>query len=148
LTVTTTESTLHESHHLFVRNETTAGALCKEWKGCVVVMWHVGYPAPELRWYHIYQGQKGLTPVIDDDKHFIHQLLSHGQVLSMVEIWYQMTIINVQANDYGVYICEGTNRLGTDQERIIIYGLYDLCCCSSTHGEIQCVPIKTSASIF
>lgn len=80
-----------------------------------------GYPAPELRWYHILQGQTGLEPVIDDDKHFIHQLLSHGQVLSMVEIWYQMTIINVQANDYGIYVCEGTNRLGTDRIEITIY---------------------------
>jgi len=86
-------------------------------------MCDVGYPAPELRWYHIFQGQSGLTPVIDDDKHFIHQLLSHGQVLSMVEIWYQMTIINVQANDYGIYVCEGTNRLGTDRVEIMIYGL-------------------------
>lgn len=80
-----------------------------------------GYPAPELRWYHILQSQTGLEPVIDDDKHFIHQLLSHGQVLSMVEIWYQMTIINVQANDYGIYVCEGTNRLGTDRIQIMIY---------------------------
>jgi len=95
--------------------------------GCVCV-WHVGYPAPELRWYHILQGQTGLDPVIDDDKHFIHQLLSHGQVLSMVEIWYQMTIINVQANDYGIYVCEGTNRLGTDRIEIIIYGLLTFSC--------------------
>ena len=83
----------------------------------------VGYPAPEMRWYHIYKTQSGLTPVIDDDKHFLHQLLSHGQVLNIDEVWYQMTIINVQANDYGVYICEGTNRLGTDRIEIKIYGL-------------------------
>jgi len=76
-----------------------------------------------MKWYHIYKTQTGLTPVIDDDKHFIHQLLSHGQVLSIDEVWYQMTIINVQANDYGIYICEGTNRLGTDRVEIKIYGL-------------------------
>lgn len=84
---------------------------------CIVA----GYPAPEMRWYHIYQGQTGLEPVKDDDKHFLHQLLSHGQVLSIDEVWYQMTIINVQANDYGIYICEGTNRLGTDRIEITVY---------------------------
>jgi len=82
----------------------------------------IGYPAPKMRWYHIFKTQSGLTPVIDDDKHFIHQLLSHGQVLSIDEVWYQMTIINVQANDYGIYICEGTNKLGTDRVEIKIYG--------------------------
>ena len=79
-----------------------------------------------MKWYHIYQSQTGLQPVIDDDKHFLHQLLSHGQVLSIDEVWYQMTIINVQANDYGIYICEGTNRLGTDRVEITIYGLRTL----------------------
>ena len=83
----------------------------------------VGYPAPEMKWYHIYKDQKGLHPLKDDDKHFIHQMLSHGQVLSIVEIWYQMTIINVQANDYGTYVCEGSNRLGTDRVDIIVYGM-------------------------
>lgn len=84
---------------------------------CIVA----GYPAPDMKWYHIYKGQTALVPVIDDDKHIINQLLSHGQVLSISEVWYQMTIINVQANDYGVYVCEGTNRLGTDQLQITVY---------------------------
>lgn len=84
---------------------------------CIVA----GYPAPDMKWYHVYQGQTAMNPVIDDDKHIINQLLSHGQVLSISEVWYQMTIINVQANDYGVYICEGTNRLGTDMLNITIY---------------------------
>jgi limbic system-associated membrane protein len=84
---------------------------------CIVA----GYPAPNMMWYHIYNQQTALNPVIDDDKHIINQLLSHGQVLSMAEVWYQMTIINVQANDYGIYVCEGTNRLGSDQLNITIY---------------------------
>ena len=74
--------------------------------------------------------------MIDDDKHFIHQLLSHGQVLSIDEVWYQMTIINVQANDYGIYICEGTNRLGTDRIEIKIYGLLSVFC--SVLSAIRC----------
>lgn len=84
---------------------------------CIVA----GYPAPDMKWYHIYKGQTALNPVIDDDKHIINQLLSHGQVLSISEVWYQMTIINVQANDYGIYVCEGTNRLGSDKLNITIY---------------------------
>jgi len=73
-----------------------------------------------MKWYHIMDG--GLHPVIDDDKHIVNQLLSHGQVLSIAEVWYQMTIINVQANDYGIYICEGTNKYGSDRLQIQIYG--------------------------
>jgi len=80
----------------------------------------IGYPAPDMKWYHVQDG--GLRPIIDDDKHRINQLLSHGQVLMISESWYQLTIINVQANDYGIYICEGTNKYGSDQLEIQIYG--------------------------
>lgn len=64
-----------------------------------------------------------MRPIIDDDKHRISQLLSHGQVLMISESWYQLRIINVQANDYGIYICEGTNKYGTDQLEIQLYGM-------------------------
>lgn len=58
----------------------------------------------------------------DDEKHVIHVLLSHGQTLSVAEVWYQMTIINVQANDYGNYICEGRNRMGHHGGKVHLYG--------------------------
>ena len=64
----------------------------------------------------------GYKPIGDDDKHTVHILLSHGQTLSISERWYQLIIINVQANDYGEYVCEGTNRLGTHKNKIIVYG--------------------------
>lgn len=82
---------------------------------CIVA----GYPPPEMRWYK--EVGNGLSPVIDDDKHIINQMLSHGQQLSISEVWYQMTIINIQGNDYGFYVCEGTNKLGTSQYRIQVY---------------------------
>ena len=34
----------------------------------------------------------------------------------------QMKIINVQANDYGDYICEGRNKLGVNEAIIRLYG--------------------------
>jgi hypothetical protein len=98
---------------------------------------YAGYPAPEMKWYHIVDS--GMRPVIDDDKHIINQLLSHGQVLSVADIWYQMTIINVQALDYGIYICEGTNKYGTDRLEITIYGQFFstiVCCQFQLLGEI------------
>lgn len=73
-----------------------------------------------MRWYK--EVGNGLSPVIDDDKHIINQMLSHGQVMSISEVWYQLTIINIQANDYGFYVCEGTNKLGTSRYRIQVYG--------------------------
>lgn len=74
-----------------------------------------------MQWYHEMNG--GWIPVIDDDKHIINQLLSHGQVLSISEVWYQLIIINVQANDFGKYLCQGTNKHGTDGYEILVYGL-------------------------
>lgn len=78
-----------------------------------------GYPPPAMQWYKVVGN--GQTPIIDDDKHVINQMLSHGQQLSISEVWYQLTIINVQGNDYGYYICEGTNRLGKSQYKIQVY---------------------------
>ena len=34
----------------------------------------------------------------------------------------QMKIINVQAKDYGDYICQGTNKLGIDEATVRLYG--------------------------
>ena len=33
-----------------------------------------------------------------------------------------MKIINVQANDYGEYICEGRNKLGIGRAFVTLYG--------------------------
>lgn len=82
---------------------------------CIVA----GYPPPEMKW--LKEVGNGLVEVIDDDKHIINQMLSHGQQLSISEVWYQLTIINVQANDYGFYVCQGTNKLGYSQYRIQVY---------------------------
>jgi hypothetical protein len=71
-------------------------------------------------WYKVIEG--GREPITRDDKHNIHVLLSHDQTLSVTEFWYQLTIINVQGNDYGDYICEGTNRLGTQEATVKLYG--------------------------
>ena len=79
-----------------------------------------GYPAPNLKWYK--RVGTGLNLITDDDKHVIHSLLNHGQTLSISEVWYQLTIINVQANDYGEYVCEGENRLGYHQASLLVYG--------------------------
>lgn len=82
---------------------------------CIVA----GYPAPNMNWYKIVN--RGRTPIIDDDFHTINQMLSHGQQLSMNEVWYQMSIINVRANDYGTYVCQGTNKYGTSQYNITVF---------------------------
>lgn len=78
-----------------------------------------GFPEPDLKWYK--KIEDGLEPISDDDKHIVHVLLSHDQTLSVTEFWYQLVILNVQANDYGEYYCEGTNRLGSRRATVILY---------------------------
>ncbi|ESO10709.1 hypothetical protein HELRODRAFT_109066 [Helobdella robusta] len=82
---------------------------------CIVA----GYPPPDMNWYKI--DRLEYKPIIDDDFHIINQMLSHGQQLGISEVWYQLTIINVRANDYGNYICQGTNKLGTSQYNITVF---------------------------
>lgn len=79
-----------------------------------------GYPFPDLTWYQI-DKKNNSVPIKDDEKHIIHVLLSHGQTLSVAEVWYQLTIINVQANDYGDYKCEGRNRMGSHGGYVHLY---------------------------
>jgi limbic system-associated membrane protein len=82
---------------------------------CIVA----GYPPPDMNWYK--RVGDGMTPIIDDDRHVINQMLSHGQQLSISEVWYQLTIINVLANDYGQYVCQGVNKLGNSSYNVVVY---------------------------
>ena len=79
-----------------------------------------GFPEPDLKWYQ--RIEDGLEQITDDEKHNIHVLLSHDQTLSVTEFCYQLTIINVQGNDYGDYVCEGSNRLGIQKATVKLYG--------------------------
>ncbi|CAH1773510.1 unnamed protein product [Owenia fusiformis] len=78
-----------------------------------------GYPDPNLAWYYIEGDTK--REITNDDKHDIQIMTSHGSGLDINELWYTLTIINIQANDYGRYECEGRNVLGTDSAFIQIY---------------------------
>ncbi|CAH1797231.1 unnamed protein product [Owenia fusiformis] len=78
-----------------------------------------GYPDPELKWYQIIGD--GKREINDDEKHDIQILTSHGSSLDISELWFTLTIINVQANDYGRYECEGSNVLGTDSAFIKLF---------------------------
>lgn len=78
-----------------------------------------GYPAPNMNWYKVENNI--MRPIIEDDWHVVNQMLSHGQQLSITDVWYQLTIINVRANDYGTYVCVGTNRYGSSQYNISVF---------------------------
>lgn len=79
-----------------------------------------GYPDPDLKWYKILPGGN-LQQVINDDKHTINILLNHANILDPNERWLQMVIRAVQANDYGDYVCEGRNNLGTGQGNVHLF---------------------------
>lgn len=83
---------------------------------CIVA----GWPPPDMNWYKVEQ-QGGLKQITDDDKHSVNLLLSHGNFLSISEVWYQLTIFNVQAGDYGDYKCEGINKLGVHRANTYVY---------------------------
>ena len=52
----------------------------------------IGNPLPDLRWW------KDDSEILDDIDHRVYLLLSHGQMLSLSEIWYQLRIINVRVS--------------------------------------------------
>ncbi|XP_064616984.1 lachesin-like [Liolophura sinensis] len=78
-----------------------------------------GMPEPNLRWYMI--TDTGPVSLIDDAKYDINQLLTHGTSLQLNDVWYTLKILNVQANDYTMYYCEGSNALGTSRAEIKLY---------------------------
>ena len=86
----------------------------------------LGYPEPLLAWYKIIKneitGQKGLRRITNDEKHDIQTITSHGNLLGVSEVWFQLTVINVQAGDYGDYVCEGENKYGNNQAIVNLYG--------------------------
>jgi len=79
-----------------------------------------GYPSPHLQWYKVLEGNN-LRPLNDDERHQVHILIAYGQMLSMEDYWFQLTIINVQGNDFGEYACQGVNRLGVHEARVRLY---------------------------
>lgn len=79
-----------------------------------------GLPAPTLTWHQ--RVEDGLKPIQNDDKHKIYVLVDHGGVLSVNEYWFQLEVINVQANDYGKYVCRGKNSVGMHEAEIQLYG--------------------------
>ena len=91
------------------------------WRLNILVASILGYPSPDLQWYQVLSGGN-LKAINDDERHRVHVLISYGQTLSMDEFWFQLTIINVQGNDYGQYMCEGTNNLGVHRATISLYG--------------------------
>lgn len=81
-----------------------------------------GLPQPDIQWYKkSKEGTGSLRPINNDEKHYVHFLLNHGQTLSITEIWFQLVIVNVQADDYGTYVCEGSNRLGSNTTEVVLY---------------------------
>lgn len=61
-------------------------------------------------------------PILTDAKHTINVLLNHANILESNERWFQMIIINVQAGDYGTYVCEGRNSFGNGSAFIDVFG--------------------------
>lgn len=114
------DTTLYVNFKPFARPvQTTYGQAQNRLFDIVIECRVEGFPDPDLRWYKVIAD--GLQPISDDDKHVIHILISHGQELSVSEFWFQLKILNVQANDYGKYVCEGSNKLGNHQAIVELY---------------------------
>lgn len=79
-----------------------------------------GMPEPNLRWYR--ESDRGEVLIVDNEKYQISQLLNHGTSLDVDQIWYTLKVLNVQANDYTNYYCEGSNSMGTTRATIRLYG--------------------------
>lgn len=77
-----------------------------------------GYPAPRLTWSRL--TNNGVEQVNDDEKFTISK--QHSSVLKYGEFWYTLKIINVQANDYTDYYCQGKNKFGNSQSMVNLFG--------------------------
>ena len=77
----------------------------------------VGYPHPDLAWYQM--DVNGSSVAIDDDAKYVIDVQMNQ---TPATFWYRMTIINIQADDYGDYICEGKNRMGNATGKVHLYG--------------------------
>ena len=76
-----------------------------------------GYPEPDLQWYK----ENFMSPINDDDKHAVNILLNHANILGQHEKWFQLLIRTVTANDFGTYLCAGSNMYGLDAAEIVLF---------------------------
>lgn len=83
-----------------------------------------GLPEPDLQWYKVTSANTW-DPILTDAKHTINVLLNHANILESNERWFQMIIINVQAGDYGTYVCEGRNSFGNGSAFIDVFATYE-----------------------
>jgi hypothetical protein len=83
----------------------------------------IGYPRPSVVWMK--EDEDGKRIAIQDDDKYITTKQSSRQ-LQEDEFWYTLLVKDVQAKDYATYFCIGTNRLGSDETSIVLFGEYIL----------------------
>ncbi|KAI0216224.1 Neural cell adhesion molecule 1 [Lamellibrachia satsuma] len=79
-----------------------------------------GYPHPDLAWYQM--DVNGSRVAIDDGAKYVIDVQMNQ---TPATFWYRMTIINIQADDYGDYICEGKNRMGNATGKVHLYETHE-----------------------
>lgn len=77
----------------------------------------MGYPDPVVTWWRKLS-DKRWQELSDDYKHRIDKLYGHGPNLDVSGSWTALRILRIQAGDFGLYRCQGTNIYGTNTETI------------------------------
>ena len=80
-----------------------------------------GWPEPDLKWYKLSKNGE-MSHIQNTDKHKINILLNHANILDQQERWFQLIVKTLEANDFGTYICEGNNKLGSSQAKVKLFG--------------------------
>ncbi|XP_060085644.1 lachesin-like [Ylistrum balloti] len=94
-----------------------------------------GYPAPSMHWEKLQNGER--YQISDGDDYSTEKLSSSQNLIS--DMWYVLTVKNVQANDYTEYYCVATNKYGTNQTT---FRLFETMECQGPN----CQSIKTGGS--
>ncbi|OAF64476.1 hypothetical protein A3Q56_07814 [Intoshia linei] len=75
-----------------------------------------GHPDPEINWYRLEGKERRL--IRDDYRHEVD--VSRSQ-MGIAAFWNQLTIENVNGEDFGYYYCEAHNQYGRHSSQIKIY---------------------------
>ena len=73
-----------------------------------------------MKWLKQAENGKKIEIQDDDDKYDITKQFSSQ--LQNDEFWYTLLVKNVQAKDYTNYFCEGTNKYGSGDATIALFG--------------------------
>jgi len=67
--------------------------------------------------------ENGRRVIIKDDSNYATEKLASSEN-RLSDTWYVLRVKNVQANDFTTYFCVGTNKYGSSEITVKLFGKY------------------------